>query len=59
MRRLALERWGEERADALTVMLRRVGTAIGRLERLQLSHTDTPGFYLHEMSGKTPEGRLS
>ena len=55
--RLAVEKWGEERAQAISGALRRLAIAIGRVERLQFSHVDAPAFYLENMPQKPEEGR--
>lgn len=57
-KQLARERWGDERAAAINDALRRVAIAVGRMERLQFSHSDAPGFYLHETAAPEERQRL-
>lgn len=55
LREKASDRWGEERADAISDALRRLAIAVGRLDRLQLPQTDAPAFYLQDMAER-PQG---
>ena len=47
MRAEAVEKWGERRAADLEDILRKTAIAVGRVERLQFSPDEAPGFYLH------------
>ncbi len=59
MHKEAVERWGEQRAQALAGSIRDASSAVARLERLRFSRDDAPGFYLHETALSEPDAERS
>lgn len=50
LHRLAVEKFGEERAAAVESSLKQAAASIARLELLRFSRDDSPAFYLQDMA---------
>ena len=55
MRAEAVERWGEQRAQAIENSLKDASAAVASLDRLRFSRDEAPGFYLHETAHFDPD----